>query len=133
MANIFPPDYAIPLGQLRALLFQTKQYIDPANPDEPADYLVPDEQLEAYIAINQGDLYGAAADALLAIATNESLVSKKIRTEDLQTDGPAVAGELRRTAEVFRKQANDAAELVDLDSSFEVIDYVPLPENWSLR
>lgn len=133
MASIYPPNYSTPLGQLRALLSQTKQYIDPANPTAPADYLIPDDQLNAYLAINGSSLYAAAADALLAIATNESLISKKIRTEDLQTDGPAVAGELRRTAEVFSQRAKDAAELIDLDGSFEVIDYVPLPENWILR
>jgi hypothetical protein len=133
MASIYPPDYSSPVGQLRALLSQTKQYIDPANPTAPADYLIPDAQLNAFYTIDGNSLYGAAANALLAIATNEALVSKKIRTEDLQTDGPAVAGELRRSAEVFAQKAKDELEALDLDGSFEVIDYTPLPENWILR
>lgn len=133
MASIFPPNYSTPVGQLRALLSQTKQYVDPANPTAPADYLISDDQLNAFYTIAGNSLYGAAANALLAIATNEALVSKKIRTEDLQTDGPAVAGELRRSAEVFAQKAKDELEVLDLEGSFEVIDYVSLPENWILR
>lgn len=133
MANTFPPDYSTPLGQLRALLSQTKQYVDPQNPTAPADYLISDAQLNAYITINQGGLFGAAADALLALATNEALISKKIRTEDLQTDGPAVAGELRRMADLYRQRQKDEYELIDLDSSFEVVDYQPTPDPWPIR
>lgn len=133
MASIFPPDYSTPLGQLRALLSQTKQYVDPLNPTAPADYLISDGQLQAYIAINRDGLFGAAADALLALATNEALISKKIRTEDLQTDGPAVAGELRRMAEVFRARQKDEYELADYEDAFEIVNYVPQPANWTIR
>ena len=133
MASIFPPDYSTPLGQLRALLSQTKQYVDPANPSAGPDYLLSDDQLSAYLTINNDGLYGAAADALLAIATNEVLISKKIRTEDLQTDGPAVAGELRRTADEFRKRQKEEDEALDLLDSFSIVDYVSLPDPWPIR
>jgi len=133
MASIYPPDYSTPVGQLRALLSQTKQYVDPRTPEAPADYLVPDAQLQAYLAINKDGLYGAAADALFALAINEDLVSKKIRTEDLQTDGPAVAGELRRLAEGFRKRQQDEDELLALEDSFEIVDYQDFPTKWALR
>ena len=133
MASIFPPDYSTPHGQLRALLSQTKQYVDPANPSAGPDYLLSDDQLSAYLTINNDGLYGAAADALLAIATNEVLISKKIRTEDLQTDGPAVAGELRRTADEFRKRQKEEDEALDLLDSFSIVDYVSLPDPWPIR
>lgn len=133
MANIYPPQYNTPLGQLRALLFQTERYKDPANPEAPADYLVPDDQLSAYIAINGDKLYGAAADALLALASNEALVSKKIRTEDLSTDGPAVAAELRRTAAEFKIKQNDLDESNDSLEAFEVVDFYETPAKWPLR
>ena len=42
-----------------------------------------------------GSLPRTVAAALRTIAASEVLVSKKIRTQDLQTDGPAVAAELR--------------------------------------
>jgi hypothetical protein len=133
MANIYPPDYSTPLGQLRALLSQTKQYVDPMNPTAPRDYLLPDAQLQAYIAINRDGLFGAAADALLALATNEALISKKIRTEDLQTDGPAVAGELRRMADLYRQRQKDEDEALDYEEAFEVVNYVPIPDPWPIR
>lgn len=133
MASIFPPEYSTPLGQLRALLSQTKQYVDPQNPTAPADYLIPDAQLQAYIAINKDGLFGAAADALLALATNEALVSKKIRTEDLQTDGPAVAGELRRMADLYRQRQKDEYEALDYEEAFEIVNYTPIPDPWPIR
>lgn len=133
MANIYPPQYNTPLGQLRALLFQTKQYKDPADPAAPADYLVDDGQLNAYLAINGDKLYAAATDALLALATNDNLISKKIRTEDLSTDGPAVAAELRRTAETYRLKQKDLDEAADAIEAFEVVDFQEFPAKWPLR
>jgi len=134
MANIFPPDYTTPLGQMRALLSQTVQYVDPVNPNDPADYLVPDDQLNAYLAINGDSLYAAASDALIALATNEALVSKKIRTEGgLQTDGPAVAQRLLDLAKEYRKRHDD--EKADADS-FDALEIVPFRENyyqWPIR
>lgn len=134
MANIWPPQYNTPLGQLRALLFQTEQYKDPANPTAPADYLVSDAQLNAYIALNGEDrLYGAASDALIALANNEALISKKIRTEDLSTDGPAVAAELRRAADSHRLKQKDLDENADAIEAFEIVDFQEFPAKWPLR
>ena len=134
MANIYPPDYTIPLGQLRALLFQTEQYVDPANPTAPADYLVPDVQLQAYLAINSDKLYGAASDALIALATNEALVSKKIRTEGgLQTDGPAVAQRLNDLAKEYKIRQREIDDEEAYLDAFEIVDHRDYPSKWSLR
>ena len=134
MANIFPVDYETPLGQLRALLFQTERYVDPANPSDPADYLVPDGQLNAYLSINTGRLYAAASDALIALAANEALVSKKIRTEGgLQTDGPAVAQRLNDLAKEYRSRQR---EQDDDDNALDAFEIVPFSQNvaqWYLR
>jgi len=134
MANIYPVDYETPLGQLRALLFQTERYVDPANPALPADYLVPDDQLNAYLAINTGRLYAAASDALIALAANEALVSKKIRTEGgLQTDGPAVAQRLNDLAKEYRTRQRD---LDDDENALDAFEIVPFSQNvaqWYLR
>lgn len=133
MADIYPPDFNTPVGQLRSLISQTKQYVDPRTPDAAPEYLIGDSQLQSYIALNKDGLYGAAADALLAVAINEALVSKKIRTEDLQTDGPAVAGELRRLAEEYRKRQKEEDEALDYESAFEIVDYTSYPTNWPIR
>ena len=134
MADIYPPDFSTPVGQLRALLSQTKQYVDPKTPTGSPEYLISDAQLQSYIALNKDGLYGAAADALLAIAVNEALISKKIRTEGgLQTDGPAVAGELRRTADEYRKRQKEEDEALDFENAFEIVDYVNIPTSWPIR
>jgi hypothetical protein len=134
MANIYPPNYDTPLGQLRALLFQTVQYVDPANPSAPADYLVPDAQLNVFLTLNPNRLYAAASDALIALATNEALVSKKIRTEGgLQTDGPAVAQRLNDLAKEYAKRQADLDAEADLVDSFEVVDFQHFYPQWQLR
>jgi hypothetical protein len=133
MANVYPPNYATPLGQLRALVSQTEQYKDPADPAAPADYLMDDGQLQAYLALNSDKLYGAAADALLAIAANEALVSKKIRTEDLSTDGSVIANSLRQIAQEFRKrQTDEDAEDAALEA-FEIVGFTHYPSQWPIR
>lgn len=133
MANTYPPDYTVPLGQLRALVSQTEQYVDPANPEAAADYLMSDALLQSYLVINRDKLYGAAADTLLALAANEALVSKKIRTEDLSTDGSVIANSLRQIADVYRKRQEDEdAEDAALEA-FELVDFTAYPSNWPLR
>ena len=133
MANIYPPNYATPLGQLRALVSQTEQYKDPADPNAVADYLMDDGLLTSYLTINTDKLYGAAADVLLALAANEALVSKKIRTEDLSTDGSVIANSLRQIAQEYRARQKEADLGVDELEAFEVVDYTAYPSNWPLR
>lgn len=133
MANIYPPDFTTPLGQLRALVSQTEQYVDPADPEAAADYLVADGVLQSFLALNSSKLYGAAADALLALAANEALVSKKIRTEDLSTDGSVIANSLRQIAQEYRnRQKEEDAEDAALEA-FELVDFTSYPSNWPLR
>lgn len=133
MANVYPPDYATPLGQLRALVSQTEQYTDPAVEGSVPDYLMDDALLQSYLVINHDKLYGAASDVLLALAANEALVSKKIRTEDLSTDGSVIANSLRQIAQEYRnRQKEDDAEDAALEA-FELVDFTGYPSNWPLR
>ena len=64
----------------------------------------------------------AAADALETIAVSEVLVSKKIRTQDLTTDGPAVSAELRALAKRLRDAAQAATDLADTFDGFDLVD-----------
>ncbi len=66
--------------------------------------LFEDAQIAAFLA-REGNRRFAAAAALEAIATSELLISKKISTQDLSTDGPAVAKELRASAAALRATA----------------------------
>lgn len=87
-------DFTTDRGQVRLLT---------ADLDENAPLLT-DGQLDGYLALNAGAVLLAAADALDAMATSETLVARKIRTQDLSTDGPAVAAELRAQANALRER-----------------------------
>ena len=81
-----------------------------ADTTEPS--LLTSEQLNALWDAAPGP-WSAAADALEVIAVSEVLVSKKIRTQDLSTDGPAVAAELRKQAAGLRARADQQSAKVN--------------------
>lgn len=97
--STLPPDYSTETEQVRALIADV----------DTDQQIVDDVQIETYLDLNDGNPRRAAADALDAIAVSELLVSKVIRTQDLQTDGAKVAAELRARAKDLRAQA-DAAD-----------------------
>lgn len=105
-------DYTTPVGQVRLLIADV-------NIDDP---LFADDQLEAFLSIATDNVKRAAARALDVIAVSEVLVSKKIRTQDLQTDGPAVAKALRDQAAALRTEAD-----ADDDTAASFFDVVPGP------
>lgn len=73
-----------------------------ADTDAP-NQIFTDAQLDQFLTL-ETYVKLAAAQALDTIASNEALVSKKIRTLDLQTDGPAVATALHAQADSLREQ-----------------------------
>lgn len=87
---------------------------DPKDPTAPKSYYFTDAEILGYISEYAGSepnphtyqVRRAAADAIDALANNEALVLKKIKTEDLETDGAAVANSLRRGAQALREQAD---------------------------
>ena len=93
MAELEPIDYETPLGMVRLYITDTSE--------DPAARLLTDDQIRGLLTAASDSVYGATARALRLIATSEVLVSKKIRTQDLQTDGPAVAAELRAQAKAY--------------------------------
>lgn len=123
-----PTDFKTPTGKVRLLT------ADMSEPPEISDVI-----LEGYLGLYGWDdtdpttaedvcIWRASADALDAMATSELLTSKKIRTQDLATDGVAVAAELRKKATELRLRADEADAAND--SFFEVIPYgwTPGPE-----
>lgn len=108
-------DYETPIKQVRVLI------ADMGTPP-----LLDDPTLQTYLEMQGWEegarwaVYRAAADALDAIATSEVLTAKKVRTQDLSTDGPAVSAELRKQATGLRQRADD--EDPDFGGVFEIID-----------
>lgn len=71
-----------------------------ANDNDAATHLFEDDEIEAFLSLEDGVLR-AAALACLTIAGNENLIQKKLTFlagAGIQTDGPAVAKELRAQA-----------------------------------
>lgn len=78
---------------------------------DPENQLFTDNQMLAFLRLAEGSAYRAAAEALRVMARSEVMISKKITTQDLSTDGPAVAAELRKQAAELDAKADalDAA------------------------
>ena len=74
---------------------------------DPNQQVMSDAQLQGFLALYQGNYKRAAARALRTIAASEVLLAKKITTQDLSTDGPAVSAELRALADDLVREADD--------------------------
>lgn len=79
------------------------------DPDERTTHVLSDAALEAWLDLFDGNTDRVTHRALITIAMSETLLSKKITSQDLSSDGPAVSAELRALAETY-KQAADASD-----------------------
>lgn len=90
---------------------------------DPATPLLTDAQLWGFLTLYNGNPKRAAARALRTIAASEVLVAKKITTQDLTTDGPAVSAELRALAAELWAEAE--ADAIAEGESEEAFFFVP--------
>lgn len=107
-------DYSTPAGQVRLLV-----------PDTDADnQIFDDSAITAFLTLENNNVRMAAALALDTIASSEVMVSKVIKTQDLQVDGAKVAAELRARAQALRDQA--AQYLPDgTPFALDIVDFNP--------
>lgn len=113
-------DPTTPVGMVRLLIPD----LDPTTP------VFTDEQVNAFYLLEASNIRLAAAQALDTIASNEVMVSKVIRTLDLQTDGAKVSADLRARAASLREQAGN----FDADGNLFAMDVVDFqPETWWLN
>lgn len=89
------------------------------DPVDESTHVLPDSAIATWLSAFKGNTDRATARALITIAANETLLSKKITSMDLATDGPAVSAELRALADYYLAQASEA----DGDTYFS--GYVP--------
>ena len=85
-----------------------------------------DAEIDAFLAIEGDSIHAAASTALLVMAANEALVSKRIEVLDLKTDGPAVAESLRKLATDYRKTSEE-------QGSFAIAAMIDSPSAWRER
>jgi len=89
--------------------------------DTGTEQLFTDDQLNAWLTQYAGSINRATYRALVTIATSEVLLGKKIRTQDLSTDGPAVADSLLKLAATYKAEADEQDALAG--SFFEVVPF----------
>jgi hypothetical protein len=83
-----------------------------------------DAEIGAFLARERGPKR-AAALALVTTAANEALLSKRITTQDLATDGAAVAEALRKLAAQLRDEADQDDDVSMF--GFEIVDILRPP------
>ena len=120
--DLYPPDYATTIGQVRLLIPDTEQLENPTDLELEPQYIFNDSQIQAFLSLYSDSVKRAAAQAKLVLATSETLISKVIRTDDLQTDGAKLGAELRAQAKELQEQA-EKEELYDSYEDFEIVDF----------
>jgi hypothetical protein len=131
MADITPINFTSGVGRVRKYIPDVVQSPDPADPSGPVSFMWSDDQIESFLSDewNLGEPYPsssvrrAAAYILIATANNENLILKKIVTEDLETDGPAVAKAMLASAQELLKRADLDEEREQLSESFIIVGY----------
>ncbi len=78
--------------------------------DVTSPFIFEDNEINAFLSMSKDSVLRAAAAALMAIAGNEALLYKYVRTDDLTIDGAKVATELRLQARQLETQAADEDE-----------------------
>lgn len=109
-------DYKSPVGKVRLLIADLNE----------ASFLVANEMIEGYLALEGDSVLRGAAAVLDAMATSEVLLGKVIRTQDVQTDGAKVAAELRAQAATLRARAGaEEVAATGNDDFFGFIPFIP--------
>lgn len=92
-------DPLTPAGEVRLLI---------SDISEP--FIFEDNEIQAFLALRKNSPMKAAASALMAIAANEALLYKYLRTDDLTVDGVKGATEIRLQARQLESQADSEDE-----------------------
>jgi len=104
------------VGKVRLLLNDT----DDAGSN--GGFVFTNEEIQAFLDLEDGHVKLAAAQAIDTNATNEALASKVLKTPTVTTDGAKLADALRKHASNLRDQHYQA---LDDDFAFEIVDYDP--------
>lgn len=81
------------------------------RPNTDGEAVLEDADITALLALRDDDVFLAAASALRSIAADTALRDKVIRLQDIETDGAALARELRQQADVLEAQASEGYDL----------------------
>lgn len=123
-------DYTSPVGQVRVLIPDLRKLEDLRDLRKEARYLFTDEEISAFLAVNNGNVKLAAADACDAIGTDRALQLLVLKTDDKQTDGAKLLSAFVARARQLRAQAKEDAEM---KLAFDVVYPSFEPRDWAVN
>lgn len=120
-------DYTSPIGQVRVLIPDLRKLEDLRDLRNEPRYLFTDDEILAFLAVNNGNVKRAAADACDAIGMDKALQLLVLKTDDKQTDGAKLLDAIVKRARTLREQAKEDDEN---NLSFDVILPSYEPVDW---
>jgi len=127
--DVYPPDFTTDIGKVRSLIPDVEQ-VDFTGEAVP-EYIFSDAHITAFLMTADGSgiprILRAAASGIRAIAVSEGLISKVIKTEDLQTDGAKLASALLGAAKQLDDRADQQEEDDEDMNAFTIVDFQPYP------
>ena len=120
-------DYTSPIGQVRVLIPDLRKLEDLRDLRNEPRYLFTDDEILAFLAVNNGNVKRAAADACDAIGMDKALQLLVLKTDDKQTDGAKLLDAIVKRAKTLREQAKEDDENT---LSFDVIMPSYEPVDW---
>lgn len=120
-------DYTSPIGLVRVLIPDLRKLEDLRDLRNEPRYLFTDDEILAFLAVNNGNVKRAAADACDAIGMDKALQLLVLKTDDKQTDGAKLLDAIVKRAKTLREQAKEDDEN---NLSFDVIMPSYDPVDW---
>lgn len=123
-------DFSSPVGQVRVLIPDLRKLEDLRDLRNDPRYLFADEEIEALLAVNSGNVKLAAADACDAIGMDKALQLLVLKTDDKQTDGAKLLAAIVGRARQLRASARED-EVNNL--CFDVVQPTFEPVDWAVN
>lgn len=123
-------DFSSPVGQVRVLIPDLRKLEDLRDLRNEPRYLFADEEIEALLAVNSGNVKLAAADACDAIGMDKALQLLVLKTDDKQTDGAKLLAAIVGRAKQLRAQAREDEEN---NLCFDVVQPTFEPVDWAVN
>lgn len=123
-------DFSSPVGQVRVLIPDLRKLEDLRDLRNESRYIFADEEIEALLAVNSGNIKLAAADACDAIGMDKALQLLVLKTDDKQTDGAKLLSAIVGRARQLRAQAKED-EVNNL--CFDVVQPTFEPVDWAVN
>lgn len=123
-------DYTSPIGQVRVLIPDLRKLEDLRDLRNEPRYLFTDDEILAFLAVNNGNVKCAAADACDAIGMDKALQLLVLKTDDKQTDGAKLLDAIVKRAKALRQQAKEDDEN---NLSFDVVYPSFEPVDWAVN